>query len=94
MIILNFFHVYFPYSKDETLEKFHICKSEVELQYESHIKRLRTDRGVKITILIILNLLEWHMRPQHYIHHNKMVWLNGKIVCFIEMVNVMLLILA
>ena len=38
-------YVYLLHSKDEALEKFKVFKSEVELQCETFIKCLRTDRG-------------------------------------------------
>ncbi|XP_021719995.1 uncharacterized protein LOC110687676 [Chenopodium quinoa] len=41
----RFFYVYLLYSKDEALVKFDIYKKEVEVQVESFIKKLRTDKG-------------------------------------------------
>ena len=38
-------YVYLLHSKDEALDKFKVYKSEVELQCESFIKCLRSDRG-------------------------------------------------
>ena len=40
----RFFYVYLLYSKVEALEKFKICKTEVELQLGIPVKCLRTDR--------------------------------------------------
>ncbi|KAL0435451.1 UNVERIFIED_CONTAM: Retrovirus-related Pol polyprotein from transposon TNT 1-94 [Sesamum radiatum] len=41
----RFCYVYLLHSKDEALDKFKTYKTEVELQQNSLIKRLRTDRG-------------------------------------------------
>ncbi|KAK1413802.1 hypothetical protein QVD17_35585 [Tagetes erecta] len=41
----RFCYVYLLHSKDETIEKFKIYKTEVELQRNELIKTLRTDRG-------------------------------------------------
>ncbi|GJS85830.1 zinc finger, CCHC-type containing protein [Tanacetum coccineum] len=41
----RFCYVYLLHSKDETLDKFKVFKTEVELQQGSQIKRFRTDRG-------------------------------------------------
>ncbi|GKB57611.1 zinc finger, CCHC-type containing protein [Tanacetum coccineum] len=41
----RFCYVYLCHSKDEALDKFKICKTEVELQQNDLIKTLRTDRG-------------------------------------------------
>ncbi|GKA80657.1 hypothetical protein Tco_0787349, partial [Tanacetum coccineum] len=41
----KFFYVNILHAKDETLDKFKVFKTEVELQQGSLIKRFRTDRG-------------------------------------------------
>ncbi|GJV66002.1 zinc finger, CCHC-type containing protein [Tanacetum coccineum] len=41
----RFFYVYLLHTKDEALDKFKVFKNKVELQQESQMKRLRTDRG-------------------------------------------------
>ncbi|GJU81748.1 zinc finger, CCHC-type containing protein [Tanacetum coccineum] len=41
----RFCYVYLLHSKDETLDKFKVFKTKVELQQGSLIKRFRTDRG-------------------------------------------------
>ncbi|GJW16634.1 zinc finger, CCHC-type containing protein [Tanacetum coccineum] len=41
----RFCYVYLSHTKDETLDKFKVFKTEVELQQRSMIKRFRTDRG-------------------------------------------------
>ncbi len=40
----RFCYVYLLHSKDEVLSMFKVYKTEVELQIESHVKRLRTDK--------------------------------------------------
>lgn len=41
----RFCYVYLLHSKDEALTKFDVYKREVELQVDSFIKRIRTDKG-------------------------------------------------
>nr|GEW79123.1 zinc finger, CCHC-type [Tanacetum cinerariifolium] len=41
----RFFYVYLLHAKDEALDKFRICKTEVELQQNDLVKTLRTDKG-------------------------------------------------
>jgi transposase InsO family protein len=38
-------YVYLHYTKEEAMDKFKVFKNEVELQLETKIKKLRTDRG-------------------------------------------------
>ncbi|GJX39428.1 zinc finger, CCHC-type containing protein, partial [Tanacetum coccineum] len=41
----KFCYVYLLHTKDEALDEFKVCKTEVELQQGSMIKRFKTDRG-------------------------------------------------
>ena len=49
-----FCYVYLLHSKDEALDKFKICKTEVELQLNNSVKCLRTYRGAE------------YMNPQYF----------------------------
>ena len=75
----RFCYVYLLHSKDKTLEKFKIYKTEVELQLVIPIKCLRTNREGNTWIPDTSNQLVSFMRHRLRIHHNKMVSPNGKI---------------
>ena len=77
----RFCYVYLLHSKDEALSMFKIFKNEVEVQLDSKIKRLRTDRGSLENIITLVIFKKWEslMKLRWVIHHNQMVLPKGKL---------------
>ncbi|GKA57615.1 zinc finger, CCHC-type containing protein [Tanacetum coccineum] len=74
----RFCYVYLLHSKDESLDKFKVFKTEVELQQGSLIKRFRTDKGGEYMDTLSVGIIH---ETTAAILHNKMVYLKGRTEC-------------
>ena len=68
--------------KSKVFKFFIVCKALIENNFRKKIKSIRLDNGgeyAKYIFISYVHLKAFEWNTQFHTHHNRMVWLRGKI---------------